>query len=52
MAQRKTLSDAEIRAKRDKYLSIVSVYGRDNNDAPYIPEDISSNSDSDGCVGP
>ena len=49
MAKRKTLTDAEVRAQLeaksesdDNHLSIDSVYDSNNNDAPYIPEGISS----------
>ena len=49
MARRKTLTDAEVCAQLkaesesdDDHLSIDSVYDSDNNDAPYIPENISS----------
>ena len=54
MAKRKTLTDAEVRAQLEaeseldnNQLSIDSMYDSDNNNAAYIPEDISSDSDSE-----
>lgn len=57
MAKRKTPSDNEINKllldlevgseSDDDHISLDSVYDSENNDAPYIPEEISSSSDSD-----
>ena len=50
---RKQLAELEVASELDDdHLSIDSVYDSDNNDAPYIPEDISSDSDSDSCDEP
>ena len=62
MTKRKILSDEDIRIELadleiksesdDDHLAIDSVYDSNNNDAPYISEDIGSDSDSDSCDEP
>ena len=50
---RKQLAELEVGSESDDdHISIDCVYDSDNNDAPYIPKDINSDSDSDSCDEP
>ena len=60
MATRNALSEEEVMKQLaelesesdDDHCSLDSVYDSDNNDAPYIPEDFSTDSDSDCSYKP
>ena len=60
MATRKALSEEEVMKQLaelesesdDDHCSLDSVYDSDDNDAPYIPEDFSTDSDSDSSLEP